>query len=306
MHEFAIARSAASRSNARQRRRDMKLVRYGQPGKEKPGLIDAEGKIRDLSKIIPDLAGEYLTPKFLGKIARTKPASLPLVRGRPRLGACVDKPGNFIAVGLNYADHAAESGNPVPAEPILFNKAPSCVVGPNDDVVVPKDSEKLDWEVELGVVIGERASYVSERAALDHVAGYCLANDVSERGFQLNRGGNWMKGKSAPTFGPLGPWLVTPDEIPNVQRLGLWLDVNGKRMQDGNTKNMIFNVKKIVSYISQFMVLEPGDVIVTGTPAGVGMGRKPARYLKPGDVVTLGADYLGEQSQTIVAWKKGL
>jgi 2,4-didehydro-3-deoxy-L-rhamnonate hydrolase len=284
----------------------MKLVRYGQPGKEKPGLIDSEGKIRDLSKIIPDLAGEYLTPKFLGKIARIKPASLPLVRGRPRLGACVDKPGNFIAVGLNYADHAAESGNPVPAEPILFNKAPSCVVGPNDDVIVPKDSEKLDWEVELGVVIGERASYVSERAALDHVAGYCLANDVSERGFQLNRGGNWMKGKSAPTFGPLGPWLVTPDEIPNVQRLGLWLDVNGKRMQDGNTKNMIFNVKKIVSYISQFMVLEPGDVIVTGTPAGVGMGRKPARYLKPGDVVTLGADYLGEQSQTIVAWKKGL
>jgi 2,4-didehydro-3-deoxy-L-rhamnonate hydrolase len=284
----------------------MKLVRYGQPGKEKPGLIDAEGKIRDLSKIIPDLAGEYLTPKFLGKIARIKPASLPLVRGRPRLGACVDKPGNFIAVGLNYADHAAESGNPVPAEPILFNKAPSCVVGPNDDVIVPKDSEKLDWEVELGVVIGERASYISERAALDHVAGYCLANDVSERGFQLNRGGNWMKGKSAPTFGPLGPWLVTPDEIPNVQRLGLWLDVNGKRMQDGNTKNMIFNVKKIVSYISQFMVLEPGDVIVTGTPAGVGMGRKPARYLKPGDVVTLGADYLGEQSQTIVAWKKGL
>jgi 2-keto-4-pentenoate hydratase/2-oxohepta-3-ene-1,7-dioic acid hydratase in catechol pathway len=284
----------------------MKLVRYGQPGKEKPGLIDAEGKIRDLSKIIPDLAGEYLTPKFLGKIARIKPASLPLVRGRPRLGACVDKPGNFIAVGLNYADHAAESGNPIPAEPILFNKAPSCVVGPNDDVVVPKDSEKLDWEVELGVVIGERASYVSERAALDYVAGYCLANDVSERGFQLNRGGNWMKGKSAPTFGPLGPWLVTPDEIPNVQRLGLWLDVNGTRMQDGNTKNMIFNVKKIVSYISQFMVLEPGDVIVTGTPAGVGMGRKPARYLKPGDVVTLGADYLGEQSQTIVAWKKGL
>jgi 2,4-diketo-3-deoxy-L-fuconate hydrolase len=284
----------------------MKLVRYGQPGKEKPGLIDAEGKIRDLSKIVPDLVGEYLTPKFLGKIARVKPASLPLVRGRPRLGACVGKPGNFIAVGLNYADHAAESGNPIPAEPILFNKAPSCVVGPNDNVVIPKESEKLDWEVELGVVIGERASYVSERGALDYVAGYCLANDVSERGFQLNRGGQWTKGKSAATFGPLGPWLVTPDEIPNVQRLGLWLDVNGTRMQDGNTKNMIFNVKKIISYISQFMVLEPGDVIVTGTPAGVGMGLKPARYLKPGDVVTLGADYLGEQSQTIVAWKKGL
>jgi 2,4-didehydro-3-deoxy-L-rhamnonate hydrolase len=284
----------------------MKLVRYGLPGKEKPGLIDTEGKIRDLSKIVPDLAGEYLTAKFLGKIARLKPASLPLVRGRPRLGSCVAKPGNFIAVGLNYADHAVESGNPIPSEPVLFNKAPSCVNGPNDAVIIPKDSDKLDWEVELGLVIGERASYVSERGALDYIAGFCLANDVSERSFQLNRGGNWMKGKSAPTFGPLGPWLVTPDEIPNVQRLALWLDVNGKRMQDGNTKNMIFNVKKIVSYISQFMVLEPGDVIITGTPAGVAMGRKPARYLKAGDVVTLGADYLGEQTQTIVAWKKGL
>ncbi len=284
----------------------MKLVRYGQAGKEKPGLIDAAGKIRDLSKVVPDLVGDYLSAKFLAKIARLRPASLPLVRGRPRLGACVGRPGNFIAVGQNYADHAAESGHPIPSEPVLFNKAPTCVVGPNDDVVIPKGAEKLDWEVELGLVIGERASYVAERNALDYVAGYCLANDVSERNFQLERGGNWMKGKSARTFGPLGPWLVTPDEIPNVQRLALWLDVNGERMQDGNTKSMIFNVKKIVSYISHFMVLEPGDVILTGTPAGVGVHRKPPRYLNPGDVVTLGGDCLGEQSQTIVAWKRGL
>ncbi|MGP0061348.1 MAG: fumarylacetoacetate hydrolase family protein [Beijerinckiaceae bacterium] len=284
----------------------MKLVRYGQAGKEKPGLIDAAGKIRDLSKVVPDLVGDYLSPQSFAKIARVKPASLPQVRGRPRLGACVGKPGNFIAVGLNYADHAAESGHQIPTDPVLFNKAPTCVVGPNDDVVIPKGAEKLDFEVELGVVIGQRASYVAERNALDYVAGYCLANDVSERSFQLERGGNWMKGKSAPTFGPLGPWLVTPDEIPNVQRLALWLDVNGKRMQDGNTKNMIFNVKKLVSYISHFMVLSPGDVIITGTPAGVGVGRKPPRFLNPGDVVTLGADYLGEQNQTIIAWKRGL
>jgi 2,4-didehydro-3-deoxy-L-rhamnonate hydrolase len=284
----------------------MKLVRYGQAGKEKPGLIDEAGKIRDLSQIIPDLAGGFLGAKSLAKIARLKPESLPLVRGRPRLGACIAQPGNFIAVGLNYADHAAEAGLQIPKEPILFNKAPNCIIGPNDPVVIPKGAEKVDWEVELGVVIGERASYVAERNALDHVAGYCLANDVSERSFQLDRGGNWMKGKSAPTFGPLGPWLVTPDEIGNVQRLALWLDVNGERMQQGNTKSMIFNVKKIVSYISHFMVLSPGDVIVTGTPPGVGMGRKPARYLKPGDVVTLGGDHLGEQSQEIIAWKRGL
>jgi 2,4-didehydro-3-deoxy-L-rhamnonate hydrolase len=284
----------------------MKLVRYGLVGKEKPGLIDADGKLRDVSSIVPDLTGAYLTSKFLAKIARAKTASLPLVRGRPRLGSCIGQPGNFIAVGLNYTDHVTETGNPTPSEPVLFNKAPNCISGPNDDVVIPKGAETLDWEVELGIVIGERASYVNERNALDHVAGYCLANDVSERSFQMSRGGNWMKGKSAPTFGPLGPWLVTPDEIPNVQRLALWLDVNGTRMQDGNTKNMIFNVKKIVSYISHFMVLAPGDVIITGTPAGVALGRKPPRYLKPGDVVTLGADYLGEQSQTVVAWKRGM
>lgn len=284
----------------------MKLVRYGQAGREKPGLVDADGRLRDLSIVIPDLAGENLSKRSLARIARIKPASLPAVRGQPRLGACVARPGNFVGIGLNYADHAKEIGTPLPKEPILFNKAPSSISGPNDDIVIPKEAEKVDWEVEIGVVIGERAAYVAERNALDHVAGFCLANDVSERSFQLQRGGNWMKGKSARTFGPLGPWLVTPDEIPNVQRLALWLEVNGKRMQDGNTRDMIFNVKKIVSYVSQFMVLMPGDVIVTGTPAGVGLGRKPARYLKPGDVVTLGADHLGEMSQTVVAWKRGL
>jgi 2-keto-4-pentenoate hydratase/2-oxohepta-3-ene-1,7-dioic acid hydratase in catechol pathway len=284
----------------------MKLVRYGQPGKEKPGLIDAEGKIRDLSGLIPDLFGEYLTHKFLDKLAHTRLSRLPLVRGRPRLGAPIARTGHFIGIGLNYVDHAKEAGLPVPSEPILFDKAPNCLSGPNDPVVMPKGSTKLDWEVELAIVIGDRASHVSERAAMDHVAGFSLCNDVSERAFQMDHGGQWMKGKCAPTFGPLGPYLVTPDEIPNAQRLNLWLDVNDKRMQTGNTKTMIFTVKKLVSYISDFMVLDPGDIITTGTPPGVGMGRKPAHYLKPGDVVTLGADYLGEQSQEIVAWKRGM
>ncbi|HEY5225974.1 MAG TPA: fumarylacetoacetate hydrolase family protein [Methylovirgula sp.] len=284
----------------------MKLVRYGQPGKEKPGLIDAEGKIRDLSDFIPDLVGEYLTHKFFDKLARTRLSRLPLVRGRPRLGSPIAKTGHFIGIGLNYVDHAKEAGLPVPKEPILFNKAPNCLSGPNDPVVIPKDGTKLDWEVELAIVIGDRASHVSERAAINHIAGYCLCNDVSERSFQIDHAGQWMKGKSAPTFGPLGPYLVTPDEIPNVQRLNLWLDVNGKRMQTGNTKTMIFGVKKLVSYISEFMVLEPGDIITTGTPPGVGMGRKPARYLQPGDVVTLGSDLLGKQTQEIIAWKRGM
>src|SRR6185437_14407441 len=244
--------------------------------------------------------------KFLDKLAHTRLSRLPLVRGRPRLGAPIARTGHFIGIGLNYVDHAKEAGLPVPSEPILFDKAPNCLSGPNDPVVMPKGSTKLDWEVELAIVIGDRASHVSERAAMSHVAGFCLCNDVSERAFQMNHGGQWMKGKCAPTFGPLGPYLVTPDEIPNVQRLNLWLDVNGKRMQTGNTKTMIFNVKKLVSYISDFMVLDPGDIITTGTPPGVGMGRKPARYLKPGDVVTLGADYLGEQSQEIIAWKRGM
>lgn len=284
----------------------MKLVRYGQPGKEKPGLIDAEGKIRDVSAIIPDLAGDYLTPKFLNRLARARINDLPIVRGKPRLGAPVATPGNFIAVGLNYVDHAKEAKLPIPKEPILFNKAPNCINGPYDPVVLPKDGFKLDWEVELGIVIGERASHVSERAALSHVAGFCLANDVSERAFQMEHGGNWVKGKSAPTFGPIGPYLVTPDEIPNPQRINLWLDVNGKRRQTGNTKTMIFPVKKIISYVSDFMVLDPGDIIITGTPPGVAMGMRPPKWLKVGDVVTLGADFLGEQRQEIIAYKRGM
>jgi 2,4-didehydro-3-deoxy-L-rhamnonate hydrolase len=281
----------------------MKLVRYGAKGKEKPGLIDAEGKIRDVSAIVPDFAGEYLGQKYLAKLRRAKAANLPLVRGTPRLGPPVGKPTNFVGIGLNYSDHARETGAPIPKEPILFSKAPNCASGPNDPIIVPKNSEKLDFEVELGVVIGERASYVVEEKALDHVAGFCLANDVSERAFQLEHAGQWMKGKSAPTFGPLGPWLVTSDEIPDVQGINLWLDVNGERMQTGNTKTMVFNVKHLVFYVSHFIELEPGDIIVTGTPPGVGMARKPPRYLKPGYVVTLGADFLGKQRQEIVAWK---
>ncbi len=284
----------------------MKLVRYGAKGKEKPGLIDADGKIRDVSGLVPDLAGEYLGAKYLARLRRARPANLPLVRGTPRLGPPVGKPTNFIGIGLNYSDHARETGAPIPKEPILFSKAPNCTNGPNDPIVMPKNSEKLDFEVELGVVIGERASYVPEEDALRHVAGFCLANDVSERAFQLEHAGQWMKGKSAPTFGPLGPWLVTPDEIPDVQGLNLWLSVNGERMQSGNTKTMVFNVKHLVSYISHFIELEPGDVIVTGTPPGVGMARRPPRYLKPGSVLTLGADFLGEQRQEILAWKPGL
>ncbi len=281
----------------------MKLVRYGKAGKEKPGVIDAKGKLRDCSDIVSDWAGDELAHKHVKKVAKAlKKDELKAVSGSPRIGACVGRPCNFIAVGLNYADHAAETNMPIPAEPILFNKAPNCIVGPNDDVVIPKGSKKSDWEVELGVVIGKRASYVSEDEALDHVAGYCLANDVSEREFQLERGGNWMKGKSAPTFGPLGPWLVTPDEVGDVQNLGMWLDVNGARMQTGSTRTMIFGVKKIVSYISQFMTLEVGDVIVTGTPPGVGAGKKPPVFLQAGDTMRLGIDGLGEQACRVVAY----
>ena len=250
----------------------MKLVRYGKSGKEKPGLIDGAGKLRDLSEVIADIDAATLGPRSLARLARIKPDSLPAVRGAPRIGPCVAGVGNFIAVGLNYADHAAESGMPVPKEPVLFTKAPSCIVGPNDDVIIPKDSKKTDWEVELAVVIGTRASYVGEAQALSHVAGYCVCNDVSEREFQLERSGQWVKGKSAPTFGPLGPWLVTPDEIGDVQKLDMWLDVNGERMQTGSTSTMIFGVKQLVAFISKFMVLEPGDVITTGTPPGVGLG----------------------------------
>ncbi len=282
----------------------MKLVRYGKAGKEKPGLIDEAGKLRDLSEVIVDIDADTLGVRALARLMKLKPQTLPAVRGAPRIGPCVAGVRNFIAVGLNYADHAAESGNPVPKEPVLFNKAPSCVVGPNDDIVVPRGSTKLDWEVELAVVIGSRASYVDESDALKHVAGYCLCNDVSERAFQIERAGQWMKGKSCPTLGPLGPWLVTPDEIADVQKLDMWLDVNGERMQSGSTSTMIFSVKTLVSYISQFMILEPGDVITTGTPAGVGLGKKPPAFLKAGDTISLGADGLGRQAQRVVAFSE--
>ena len=283
----------------------MKLTRYGRAGKEKPALIDHAGKLRDLSEVVADIDADALAPRALARLAKLKPESLPAVRGAPRIGACLGRVGNFIAVGLNYADHAAESGMAVPKEPVLFTKATSCIVGPNDDVVIPKGSTKTDWEVELAIVIGSRASYVSEDQALAHVAGYCIGNDVSEREYQHERSGQWVKGKSCPTFGPLGPWLVTPDEIEDVQALNMWLDVNGERMQTGSTATMIFGVKTLVSYISQFMVLEPGDVITTGTPPGVGAGKKPPRFLKAGDTMSLGVDGLGQQAQHVVAWKAG-
>jgi 2,4-didehydro-3-deoxy-L-rhamnonate hydrolase len=281
----------------------MKLVRFGQPGSEKPGMVDGNGQIRDASSLVPDITGAMFAAGGLARLRGVDPSSLPLAPDGQRLGACVGFVRNFIAIGLNYADHAAETGAAIPAEPIVFNKAPSCIVGPNDDIVVPRGSQKTDWEVELAVVIGERASYVGANEALDFVAGYCVCNDVSEREYQLERGGTWTKGKGCPTFGPLGPWLVTPDEIPDVQNLSMWLDVNGGRMQTGSTRTMIFNVAKVVSYVSHFMVLEPGDVITTGTPPGVGMGMKPARYLKPGDVVALGIENLGEQRQQVVAFE---
>jgi 2-keto-4-pentenoate hydratase/2-oxohepta-3-ene-1,7-dioic acid hydratase in catechol pathway len=281
----------------------LKLVRYGAAGREKPGLIDSSGRVRDLSEVVADIDAGVLGPRALRRLAKLKPESLPAVRGTPRLGPCVAKVGNFIALGLNYADHAAESGMPVPKEPVLFSKAPSCIVGPNDDIVIPKGSKKTDWEVELAIVIGTQASYVSEDEALGHVAGYCICNDVSEREFQHERGGQWVKGKSAPTFGPLGPWLVTPDEIADPQKLDMWLDLNGERMQTGSTATMVFGVKQLVSYISQFMLLEPGDVITTGTPAGVGAGKKPPRFLQPGDTVSLGVEGLGRQAQRVVAYE---
>ena len=286
----------------------MKLVRYGNPGKEKPGLIDAEGKLRDLSKVIKDVTPDQLSDKALTKLSKLKADKLPLVKGKPRMGCPISHVGKFIAIGLNYADHAAESGMPIPKEPIVFTKATSCIQGPNDDVMLPKGSVKTDWEVELGIVIGTEARYVSQKDAVNHVAGYCLINDVSEREYQLERGGTWDKGKGCDTFGPIGPWLVTRDEVPNPQKLHMWLDHNGVRMQDGSTKTMIFGVAKLVSYVSQFMTLLPGDVITTGTPPGVGMGvkknGKPAPvYLKRGDTMSLGIEGLGEQHQKVVAFK---
>jgi 2-keto-4-pentenoate hydratase/2-oxohepta-3-ene-1,7-dioic acid hydratase in catechol pathway len=283
----------------------MKLVRYGAKGKEKPGLIDKEGKLRDLSGVVPDITAAQLSSAALSKLAKIKTSTLPLVKGEPRYGVPLADVGKFLAIGLNYSDHAAEAGMPCPKEPIIFFKADTSLSGPNDPVMLPKGSKKSDWEVELGVVIGKRARYVSKKDALKHVAGYCLINDVSEREYQLERGGTWDKGKGCDTFGPVGPWLVTADEIKNPQKLGMWLDVNGKRFQTGTTKTMIFDVQTIVSYVSEFMTLMPGDIITTGTPPGVGMGVKPKpRYLKAGDVMTLGIDGLGEQRQEVVAFKK--
>lgn len=279
----------------------MKLLRYGARGHEKPGMVDAEGGIRDLSGVIPDVAGHALLPVSLDRLRALDPASLPLVSGSPRIGACVGAVGKFIGVGLNYADHAKESGAAVPREPILFTKAVSCINGPYDDVVIPRGSAKTDWEVELGIVIGSPAKYVSEADALGYVAGYCVVNDVSERAFQLEGTGQWLKGKSADTFGPIGPWLVTPDEAGPWNDLELWLEVNGHRYQHGSTKTMIFGVPTIVSFISTFMSLQPGDVIATGTPPGVGMGQKPPRFLRAGDVMRLGVAGLGEQQQRVVA-----
>jgi 2-keto-4-pentenoate hydratase/2-oxohepta-3-ene-1,7-dioic acid hydratase in catechol pathway len=279
----------------------MKLVRYGNKGAEKPGLIDKSGQLRDLSGQIKDLDGEAYSPASLKKLAAIDPASLPAVSGKPRFGAPVTGMSKFVAIGLNYVDHAKETGNPIPPEPIFFLKANTSLSGPNDSVEKPRESTKLDWEVEIAAIIGTRAKYVSEADALNHVAGYCVCNDVSERYFQQERGGQWTKGKSHDTFGPLGPWLVTKDEIADVQKLGLWLDVNGQRRQTGNTSTMIFTLAKCIAYVSTFLTLLPGDVITTGTPPGVGAGMKPQQWLKVGDVVTLGIDGLGEQRQEIVA-----
>ncbi len=287
----------------------MKLVRYGKPGQEKPGLIDSHGQLRDLSKVIQDVSPDQLSDKALAKLRKLKTDKLPLVKGKPRMGCPISHISKFVAIGLNYADHAAEAGMPIPKEPIVFLKANNSIQGPDDNVMLPKGSVKSDWEVELGIVIGTEARYVSQKDALNHVAGYCVVNDVSERENQLERGGSWDKGKGCDTFGPIGPWLVTRDEVPNPQKLHMWLDHNGQRMQDGNTKTMIFGVAKLVSYVSQFMTLNPGDVITTGTPPGVGMGvkknGKPAPvFLKAGDTMALGIEGLGVQHQHVVAFKR--
>jgi 2,4-didehydro-3-deoxy-L-rhamnonate hydrolase len=283
----------------------MKLLRYGPVGQECSGLLDGQGRIRDLSRVLRDIEGSQLSPSRLKELASLDPATLPLVDDDPRLGPPVANVGKFIAIGLNFTDHAEESNLPIPKEPVVFMKATSCIVGPNDQVVIPRGSKKTDWEVELGVVIGTRASYVTKEQALDHVAGYVVVNDVSEREYQTERGGQWDKGKGCDTFGPIGPWLVTKDEVGDVQDLTMWLDVNGERKQTGTTRTMIFDVATIVSYLSEFMSLLPGDIITTGTPPGVGLGQKPVPvYLKDGDVVRLGIEKLGEQQQTFVAWEK--
>jgi 2-keto-4-pentenoate hydratase/2-oxohepta-3-ene-1,7-dioic acid hydratase in catechol pathway len=284
----------------------MKLVRYGPAGREKPGIIDSEGKIRDLSRIVDDIDGAMLASGGLAEIKKANINRLKVVPGKPRLGACVGNVRNFIAIGLNYSDHAAEAGMPIPKEPIIFNKAPTSICGPNDNTIVPKESTKLDYEVELGIVIGKRARYLDRSKAMSAVAGYFTSNDVSERSFQIDRsGGQWNKGKGCETFGPIGPWFVTRDEIRDPQNLDMWLDVNGERRQTGNTRTMIFGVEHLVWYCSQFFVMEPGDIIVTGTPPGVGLGFKPSpKFLQAGDVVTLGIEGLGEQKQKIVELKK--
>jgi ureidoglycolate lyase len=280
----------------------MKLFRYGPAGAEKPGMLDRDGKPRDLSAQLRDIDGAAVSPAGLAKLAALDPASLPLVPGTPRLGPCVVRPLNFVCIGLNYADHAAETGAAIPKEPIVFLKSLGAYSGPNDDVKIPRGSKKTDWEVELGIVIGSTARYVTEAEAMAHVAGYCVVNDVSEREFQSERGGTWDKGKGCDTFGPTGPWLVTKDEVPDPQNLRLWTEVDGVRMQDGSTKTMIFNVVQIVSYVSHFITLHPGDVIATGTPPGVGLGKKPTPiFLKPGQTMRLGVEGLGEQMQKLVA-----
>ena len=280
----------------------MKLLRYGNPGQEKPGMLDQNGTIRDLSNIVEDIAGDVLLPEGLEKLKNLDPGSLPTIEGSPRMGACVSGIGKFICIGLNYSDHAEETGASVPSEPIIFSKATSAVCGPDDDIIIPRNSVKTDWEVELGVVIGKPAKYVEETSALDHVAGYCVINDVSEREYQIERQGQWVKGKSCDSFGPTGPWLVTPDEAGDPQNLKLWLEVDGKRYQDGSTNTMVYGVAFLIHYLSQFFTLHPGDVISTGTPPGVGMGQKPDPvYLRPGQTIRLGVEGLGIQTQKTIA-----
>jgi 2-keto-4-pentenoate hydratase/2-oxohepta-3-ene-1,7-dioic acid hydratase in catechol pathway len=278
----------------------MKLLRVGDTGEERPAIAGADGTLRDLSGVVSDIAGVALLPASIERLRKVDPKDLPLVAGKPRIGPCVSSVGKFICIGLNYSDHAAESGMAVPVEPVVFMKATSAICGPYDDVIIPRGSEKTDWEVELGVVIGSEARYVTEREALSHIAGYCVVNDVSERAFQLEGTGQWVKGKSADTFGPIGPWLVTADEVPDPQALGLWLEVDGRRYQNGSTATMVFGVAHLISYLSRFMSLQPGDIISTGTPPGVGLGQKPPVYLRPGNVIQLGIDGLGEQRQTVV------
>jgi 2-keto-4-pentenoate hydratase/2-oxohepta-3-ene-1,7-dioic acid hydratase in catechol pathway len=278
----------------------MKLLRCGETGAERPAILDASGQVRDLSAIIPDLSGNALSPQSLDRLRQIDPSTLPIIPGNPRIGPCVSGVGKFVCIGVNYSEHGAESGMAVPTEPIVFMKATSSIIGPNDDVVIPRGSTKTDWEVELCAVIGSVAKYVTEQEALAHVAGYCVVNDLSERAFQLEGTGQWVKGKSADTFGPIGPWLVTADEVPDPQSLNLWLEVDGHRYQNGNTRTMVFGVAYLISYLSRFMSLQPGDIISTGTPPGVGLGQKPPVYLRPGNVMTLGIDGLGQQRQRVI------